>query len=55
MRSAARFLTPARAVLAEVPGGHGRIIAPTRRHIIVLAHFFGVSREAMGRRLEELG
>jgi len=27
----------------------------TRRHIIVLAHFFGVSREAMVRRLEELG
>jgi len=27
----------------------------TRRHIIVMAHFFGVSREAMARRLEELG
>jgi Zn-dependent peptidase ImmA (M78 family) len=26
----------------------------TRRHVIVLAHFFGVSREAMVRRLEEL-
>ena len=27
----------------------------TRRHIILLAHVFGVSREAMVRRLEELG
>jgi Zn-dependent peptidase ImmA (M78 family) len=27
----------------------------TRRHIIVLAHYFGVSREAVVRRLEELG
>ena len=27
----------------------------TRRHIVILAHFFGVSREAMVRRLEELG
>ena len=27
----------------------------TRRHIILLAHAFGVSREAMARRLEELG
>ena len=26
----------------------------TRRHVIVLAHAFGVSREAMVRRLEEL-
>ena len=26
----------------------------TRRHVIILAHFFGVSREAMVRRLEEL-
>jgi hypothetical protein len=26
----------------------------TRRHVIVLSHFFGVSREAMVRRLEEL-
>jgi Zn-dependent peptidase ImmA (M78 family)/DNA-binding XRE family transcriptional regulator len=49
------FLTPARAVLQkfqEVTAGSGRL---TRRHIIVLAHFFGVSREAMVRRLEELG
>ena len=27
----------------------------TRRHIILLAHFFGVSRQAMVMRLEELG
>ena len=49
------FLTPARAVLQkfhEVTAGSDRL---TRRHIIVLAHFFGVSREAMVRRLEELG
>lgn len=48
------FLTPARGVMQkfqEVTAGSDRL---TRRHIIVLAHFFGVSREAMGRRLEEL-
>jgi Zn-dependent peptidase ImmA (M78 family) len=27
----------------------------SRRHVIILAHFFGVSREAIVRRLEELG
>lgn len=49
------FLTPARAVMQkfhEVTAGADRV---TRRHIIVLAHFFGVSREAIVRRLEELG
>ncbi len=49
------FLTPARAVMQkfqEVTAGSERL---TRRHIIVLAHLFGVSREAMVRRLEELG
>jgi Zn-dependent peptidase ImmA (M78 family) len=48
------FLTPARAVgqkLQEVTAGSDRL---TRRHVIVLAHFFGVSREAMVRRFEEL-
>jgi Zn-dependent peptidase ImmA (M78 family) len=48
------FLTPARAVMAkfrDVTAGAARL---TRRHIIVLAHGFGVSREAMVRRLEEL-
>jgi Zn-dependent peptidase ImmA (M78 family)/DNA-binding XRE family transcriptional regulator len=48
------FLTPARAVmqkLQEVTAGSDRL---TRRHVIVLAHFFCVSREAIVRRLEEL-
>jgi Zn-dependent peptidase ImmA (M78 family)/DNA-binding XRE family transcriptional regulator len=49
------FLTPARAVrqrFAEITAGQSHL---TRRHIILLAHAFSVSREAMGRRLEELG
>ena len=49
------FLSPAGAVrqkFQDVTAGSPRL---TRRHIIVLAHFFGVSREAMVRRLEELG
>jgi len=48
------FLTPARAVTQkfhEVTAGSDRL---SRRHVIVLAHFFGVSREAIVRRLEEL-
>lgn len=48
------FLTPARAVrqqFAEITAGQSHL---TRRHIILLAYAFGVSREAMGRRLEEL-
>jgi len=48
------FATPARAVrqrFAEVTAGQTHL---TRRHIILLAHAFGVSREAMVRRLEEL-
>lgn len=48
------FLTPARAVaqkFEEVTAGSDRL---NRRHIIILAHFFGVSREAIVRRLEEL-
>jgi Zn-dependent peptidase ImmA (M78 family)/DNA-binding XRE family transcriptional regulator len=36
----------------EVTAGSERL---TRRHVIVLAHFFCVSREAIVRRLEELG
>ena len=35
----------------EVTAGSDKI---SRRHIIVLAHYFGVAREAMVRRLEEL-
>jgi Zn-dependent peptidase ImmA (M78 family) len=49
------FLTPARAVMAmfrDVTAGSTQL---TRRHVIVLAHAFGVAREAMVRRLEELG
>lgn len=48
------FLTPARAVLSkfnEITAGSSHL---SRRHVIVLAHTFGVSREAMVRRLEEL-
>jgi Zn-dependent peptidase ImmA (M78 family)/transcriptional regulator with XRE-family HTH domain len=48
------FLTPSRAVMQkfqEITAGSTRL---TRRQIIVMAHFFGVSREAMVRRLEEL-
>ena len=49
------FLTPTRGVMQkfeEITAGSDRL---TRRHIIIFAHFFGVSREAMVRRLEELG
>jgi len=49
------FLAPTGAVLQkfrDVTAGSTRL---TRRHVIVLAHHFGISREAMVRRLEELG
>lgn len=49
------FLTPARAMMQkfqEVTGGSDNL---SRRHVIILSHFFGVSREAVVRRLEELG
>ncbi len=48
------FLTPARTVCAkfsQVTTGASHL---TRRHVIMLAHYFHVSREAMVRRLEEL-
>lgn len=48
------FVTPSGALrqkFQEVVAGSVRL---TRRHLIVLAHFFGVSREAITRRLEEL-
>jgi Zn-dependent peptidase ImmA (M78 family) len=51
---ARNLLMPARAVMQkfkEVTAGASRL---TRRHVIVLAHMFGVSREALVRRLEEL-
>lgn len=49
------FLTPRHTVIQkfkELTAGSSQL---TRRNIIVLSHFFGVSREAMVRRLEELG
>jgi Zn-dependent peptidase ImmA (M78 family)/DNA-binding XRE family transcriptional regulator len=49
------FLTPTRAVMQkfkEVTAGSEKL---TRRHVIILAHYFAVSREAIVRRLEELG
>lgn len=52
---ARNFLMPARTVMQkfkEVTAGATRL---TRRAIIVLAYTFGVSREAIVRRLEELG
>ena len=48
------FLTPARTVMerfTELTRGSGSL---TRRHVILMAHIFGVSREALVRRLEEL-
>ena len=51
---ASAFLMPARTVMervAELTRGSGTL---TRRHVILMAHLFGVSREALVRRLEEL-
>lgn len=52
---ASAFLMPVRAVMEkfkELTMGSSHL---TRRHIIVLCHLFGVSRQAMVLRLEELG
>lgn len=52
---ASAFLTPARAVVEkfkELTMGGTHL---TRRHIILLSNFFGISRQAMVLRLEELG
>ena len=49
------FLTPARTVMQRFRDVTQGATHLTRRHVIVLAHAFGVSREAMVRRLEELG
>jgi Zn-dependent peptidase ImmA (M78 family)/DNA-binding XRE family transcriptional regulator len=49
------FLAPARAVrrrFAEITAGQSHL---TRRHVILLANALGLSREALVRRLEELG
>jgi Zn-dependent peptidase ImmA (M78 family) len=48
------FMTPARAVMAKFQDVTAGAKQLTRRHVIVLAHTFGVSREAIVRRLEEL-
>ena len=48
------FLTPAQGVLQKFKDVTSGADTLTRRHVIVLSHFFGVSREAMVRRLEEL-
>ena len=48
------FLTPARAVMQKFQEVTAGAKVLSRRHIIILAHFFGVSREALVRRLEEL-
>ena len=48
------FLTPARTVMerfSELTRGSETL---TRRHVILMAHIFGVSREALVRRLEDL-
>lgn len=48
------LLTPARTMMQkfqEVTAGSDKV---SRRHIIALAHYFGVAREAIVRRLEEL-
>ena len=48
------FLTPSRPVMSafrDITAGSSQL---TRRHVIVLASMFGVAREAMVRRLEEL-
>ena len=49
------LLTPARAVMERFSAVLAGADTLTRKHVIILAHYFGVSREAMVRRLEELG
>ena len=49
------FLTPARTVTQKFQDLTAGASHFTRRHVILLAHAFGVSREAMVRRLEEIG
>ena len=48
------LLTPPRAVKEKFKDITAGATELTRRHVILLAHFFGVSREAIVRRLEEL-
>lgn len=49
------FLMPARAVKQKFQDVTAGASSLSRRHIIVLASYFGVSREALVRRIEELG
>jgi Zn-dependent peptidase ImmA (M78 family) len=49
------FLTPSRAVIEKLSEVTAGATILSRRHVIVMAYSFGVSREAMVRRLEELG
>ena len=49
------FLTPARTVMERFTALTQGSETLTRRHVILLAHVFGVSREALVRRLEDLG
>lgn len=49
------LLTPARAVMMKFSDVVAGSDVLSRKHIIVLAHYFGISREAAVRRLEELG
>ena len=48
------FLMPARTVKHKFADFTNGTTVLTRRHVILMAHFFGVSREALVRRLEEL-
>jgi Zn-dependent peptidase ImmA (M78 family)/transcriptional regulator with XRE-family HTH domain len=48
------FLTPARAVMQKFQDIVAGSETLSRRHVIVLAHYFNVSREAIVRRLEDL-
>lgn len=49
------FLMPARAVKQKFQDVTAGASSLSRRHIIVLSSYFGASREALVRRLEELG
>jgi len=48
------FLTPCRAMMEKFTAVIAGSTSITRRHVIILAHYFNVSREALVRRLEEL-
>jgi Zn-dependent peptidase ImmA (M78 family) len=52
---ASAFLTPTRTVMEKFKELTTGATHLTRRHIILLSHYFGVSRQALVLRLEELG